>query len=218
MAGAELADLTATTTLAGTDLMYAVVDPAGTPLDRKATVATVQSSMVRQVLPTLATSAQMWGLPDLVLTGSAGTAQPGATWVMCEVRRTMTVTSLMSVVTTGPAGAETLRFGVWQHDPATGKAGTLVTDFGTVAVGAGATGLFSVTGTAVLTAGHYWFGMRQSAYITCRVWTLSIPGVSSVGNVGAPMMYGSPGSAAFGNAPSLLDHDSARTFLLARWN
>lgn len=38
MADSKLADLTATTTPATTDLAYLVVDPAGTPLDRKVTV------------------------------------------------------------------------------------------------------------------------------------------------------------------------------------
>lgn len=37
MADSKLADLTAATTLASGDLLYAVVDPAGTPLDRKIT-------------------------------------------------------------------------------------------------------------------------------------------------------------------------------------
>jgi hypothetical protein len=37
MADSELTDLTEATTLATTDLLYAVVDPAGTPLDRTAT-------------------------------------------------------------------------------------------------------------------------------------------------------------------------------------
>jgi hypothetical protein len=45
VADSELADLTAATTLASTDLLYAVVDPAGTPLDRKVTIATLQAEL-----------------------------------------------------------------------------------------------------------------------------------------------------------------------------
>lgn len=39
MADTKLQDLSATTTLVGTDIFYVVVDPGGTPLDRKVTLA-----------------------------------------------------------------------------------------------------------------------------------------------------------------------------------
>ena len=41
MADSKLADLTNAATVADTDILYVVVDPGGTPLDRKATVATL---------------------------------------------------------------------------------------------------------------------------------------------------------------------------------
>lgn len=45
MADSKLIDLTATASVASTDLFYAVVDPAGTPLDRKITVANTKTSL-----------------------------------------------------------------------------------------------------------------------------------------------------------------------------
>jgi hypothetical protein len=45
MADQNLTQLTATSTLADTDLVYAVVDPAGTPLDRKVSVADLRTEM-----------------------------------------------------------------------------------------------------------------------------------------------------------------------------
>lgn len=45
MANQSLRELTAATTLASTDLLYAVVDPSGTPLDRSVTVAIAANAM-----------------------------------------------------------------------------------------------------------------------------------------------------------------------------
>ncbi len=45
MADSKLIDLTATASVASTDLFYTVVDPAGTPLDRKITVANTKTSL-----------------------------------------------------------------------------------------------------------------------------------------------------------------------------
>lgn len=41
----NVTDLTVTSTLASTDIIYTVVDPSGTPLDRKATVQTVSNKV-----------------------------------------------------------------------------------------------------------------------------------------------------------------------------
>jgi hypothetical protein len=45
MADQELTDLTETTTPASTDLIYIVIDPGGTPADRKATLATLATQL-----------------------------------------------------------------------------------------------------------------------------------------------------------------------------
>lgn len=45
MANTKISDLTAATSLASTDLLTAVVDPGGTPANRKITVANVMASL-----------------------------------------------------------------------------------------------------------------------------------------------------------------------------
>jgi hypothetical protein len=52
MADSELTDLTATTTPAVGDLLYTVVDPAGTPLDRKLTIESLIKRVGRGQLAT----------------------------------------------------------------------------------------------------------------------------------------------------------------------
>lgn len=53
MASSKLADLTATTTPASTDIVYVVVDPSGTPLDRKSTIG----NLVNGLFPAAVTAA-----------------------------------------------------------------------------------------------------------------------------------------------------------------
>lgn len=50
MAGSELTDLTETTTPALTDILYIVVDPAGTPLDRKVTRGNVLGADLQDLI------------------------------------------------------------------------------------------------------------------------------------------------------------------------
>lgn len=52
----DILDLTATTTPALTDVMYLVVDPSGTPLDRQATLQSVADTMLSRQLAFVQTS------------------------------------------------------------------------------------------------------------------------------------------------------------------
>jgi hypothetical protein len=174
--------------------------------------------IVRQVLPTNNTSAQMWGLPSTPII-SVATGNPGWSYTMVVVHRQITVTNMMSHVTTGPGADQSIRWGIWSHDSSTGKPGTLVTDFGTATVLASTTGQFSVSGTAVLIPGEYWVGMRQSAYFACRTWNIGYLGVNDTSSDRGQAFYGSPGTGAFGNAPTVADFDvPARAFTLVKWS
>jgi hypothetical protein len=179
------------------------------------------TTRIRQVLPTLETSTQGWGIPGVTFLGTTSTGSPGWDFRMFEVIRPITVTAVAMVITTGPGSDQTLRFGIWQHDPATGKPGTLVNDFGTVAVVTSATGTFSATGSVALTPGDYWVATRQSAFMTARRWGSSLRMLTSDANNDGEGGYGAAGTGAFGNAPTMTDVGSGGpiiSYTLMRWN
>lgn len=102
MADSKLADLTNAATLAQTDLVYAVVDPAGTPLDRKATVATLATAVSAASRPDVLSVIAATGATETVsvtdshvmdltldanLTLTFGSPSAGAAWSFTLIAR-----------------------------------------------------------------------------------------------------------------------------------
>lgn len=159
MADSKLADLTATTAPASTDLLYIVVDPSGTPLDRKVTVANLFSG---RTYPEIGRVKPSGGTASLVMPGTA--ASNTTTWGLGSgtlfytpwlVEEQITVDALVVLVTTAGAAGKLIRLGLYAADGDWQPTGSILSDGGTVA--ADSTGLkTAVLGSAqTLTPGRY---------------------------------------------------------------
>jgi len=177
MADSELADLTEATSLAATDLLYAVVDPAGTPLDRKITAANLRAALG----PGLSTFAAYpktgrWNGPAINADADGSLIdlvndQETAVPLIVAVAGTIDRIGFKVDTTVGSAGS-VCRLGV-RADNAGYPGATVVLDAGTVATESASDK--TITVSQALPAGLYWLT------ITHQVATTP-PKVSSVGN------------------------------------
>lgn len=136
MADSELADLDEAASLGGDELLYVVDDPAGTPVDRKATVATVLSvhEDAADPHPGLATdvaltdhaadSTGVHGIPDtgLLLTGAAHDSRDHSVAL-----GTAALADLGDVAGSSPSDGDVLTFDTvagWQPEAPSGGGGS----------------------------------------------------------------------------------------------
>jgi hypothetical protein len=85
----------------------------------------------------------------------------------CVITDTITITRLFAEFTVAGEANSVYRIGIWNHDPATGKAGALVLDAGTISTGSGnagnvatggTPGVYEITVSQALSPGTYWIG------------------------------------------------------------
>jgi hypothetical protein len=158
MADSELTDLTATTTLAAGDLFYAVVDPGGSPLDRKITAANAAKA-IGGVLGAPAVSGRIyrpsmvvWSHTDTPTTIGVLGARP--IWLQAG-----TLDRLYAQHFTDATASELLRVGIYADD--NGRPGALVLDAGTIDLST-ATGVKSLSISQAVSNGRYWLAsVRQ---------------------------------------------------------
>lgn len=158
MADSELADLSAAATLAQTDILYTVIDPAGSPLDRKVTVATLKTA-VGPGISTLAAYPKTgrWNGPsiDCAVDGSIQPLVDGqerAVPLVVVAAGTIDRIGVKTAGTVGSAGS-VIRLGI-RADDAGYPGATVILDAGTV-VGT-ANGDLTITVSQALPAGLYW--------------------------------------------------------------
>jgi hypothetical protein len=149
MADSELTDLTATTTPAVGDLLYTVVDPAGTPLDRK---LTIESLIKRVGRGQLATNGSYF-TGDMSGTITTKTSLTTSYLVRAFIPRAMTVDRIGLEVTT-LLNPSTIRLAIYTdvNDVPT----ALVLDAGTI--DSSTTGYKEITISQSLNAGWIWLG------------------------------------------------------------
>lgn len=131
MADSTTAALTALATIDGDELLYAVDDPAGTPLDRKVTTAQITSGLMS---PNYMGISGVYMGPPVAATLSAAALTAGRLYTHpIFIPQNMTLTDIGVVITV--AGAGNIRLGVYNSRSA-GNAlpGTLLLDAGTVSV------------------------------------------------------------------------------------
>jgi hypothetical protein len=149
MADSELTDLTATTTPAVGDLLYTVVDPAGTPLDRKLTIESLIKRVGRGQL------AVNGGYFTGDMSGTITTKNPLTTSYLIRafIPRAMTVDRIGLEVTT-LLNPSTIRLAIYTdvNDVPT----ALVLDAGTI--DSSTTGYKEITISQALNAGWVWLG------------------------------------------------------------
>jgi hypothetical protein len=151
MADSELTDLTAATTLTDADVFYVVVDPAGTPLDRKITKSNLAAALALGAAPVLASGLySSWG--GLSSPG-VSSAIPASTNVFLRfpVSRACTLDRIGLEITTLGA-ASVVRLGIYAET--NGKPAALILDAGTI--DATGTGLKEITISQAITAGVVW--------------------------------------------------------------
>jgi hypothetical protein len=152
MADSELADLTAATTLADDDLFYAVRDPAGTPVDRKITVANTRTALgVGYDAPILASGWYVsWG--GLASNGESSAIPDTINYFLrFPVSRACTLDRIGLEITVAEA-ATVVRLGI--YGDTNGKPGTLILDAGTI--DSSGTGFLTKTISQAITPGIIW--------------------------------------------------------------
>jgi hypothetical protein len=153
MADSELTDLTETTTPAVGDLLYTVVDPAGTPLDRK---LSIESLIKRVGRGQVATNGSYFSgdMAGAVTTKSSITT---SYLIRVFIPRAMTVDRIGLEITTNIA-ASTVRLAIYTdvNDVPT----ALVLDAGTI--DSSTTGYKEITINQALNAGWVWLGCCAS--------------------------------------------------------
>jgi hypothetical protein len=159
MASSELTDLTNAATLAQTDLVYAVVDPAGTPLDRKATIATLKTAVGWPGISTLAAYPRtgVWNGPSIDIAADATASalvdeQERAVPLIVLVAGTIDRIGVKTVGTVGSSGS-VIRLGI-RNDAGGYPGATVILDAGTVIGTANAD--LAITVSQALPAGIYW--------------------------------------------------------------
>jgi len=162
MADTELADLTEATTLAAGDLLYTVIDPAGTPLDRKVTHAGVFPQF-----------AQIPASGDfLVASGGSTTTSNGVDVYEREhavpiyVPAALTFTGIACYVDTLTASS-VVRLGIRAKSTTIAGPGSLILDAGTVS--SAATGAKEITISQALDRGWYWLTATMQAVTGARL-------------------------------------------------
>jgi hypothetical protein len=168
MADSELTDLTEATTLATTDLLYAVVDPAGTPLDRKATVATLGVAAAPSFYAPAVSS--RWYRPTAHL-GGANAAQTLNLMYARPIRLGAgTINRIAAHVAATVTASEVCRLGIYTNDATTNRPSALVVDGGTIDLSASGNQGKAVTVSTAITAGVYWLAaVRQGPTATCQM-------------------------------------------------
>jgi hypothetical protein len=154
MADAELTDLTEATTLASTALLYTVVDPSGTPLDRKVSISTLTMEVGRGQLAVNGSyfTGDMAGA--LTTKSSINTSY----LIRAYIPRAMTVDRIGLEITTNIA-ASTVRLAIYTdvNDVPT----ALILDAGTI--DSSTTGYKEITISQALTPGWVWLGCCASS-------------------------------------------------------
>jgi hypothetical protein len=165
MADSELTDLTEATTIATTDMLYTVVDPAGTPLDRKVTVGTMSAGMG---LSPPAVSGRLYR-PGWAAGGeSNSTGGAIARLYARPVRMTAgTLDRLYVKHVASPTASEVIRLGIYTDS--NGRPDALVLDAGTVDLSTAAA-IKSITISQAVNTAIYWLaGARQGPTNTATV-------------------------------------------------
>lgn len=165
MADSELADLSATTTPAVEDLLYTVIDPAGTPLDRKLTIASLIKRVGRGQLATNGS----YFTGDMSGIISTKTGLSTSYLVRAFIPRAMTVDRIGLEVTTLFA-ASTIRLAMYTdvNDVPT----ALILDAGTI--DSSSTGYKEITISQALNPGWIWLGCCASTSSTAVVRASSL--------------------------------------------
>jgi hypothetical protein len=149
MADSELTDLTATTTPAVGDLLYTVVDPAGTPLDRKLTI----ESLIKRVGRGQVATNGSYFTGDMAGAVTTKSAINTSYLIRVFIPRAMTVDRIGLEVTT-LLNPSTIRLAIYTdvNDVPT----ALVLDAGTI--DSSTTGYKEITISQSLNAGWVWLG------------------------------------------------------------
>lgn len=95
--------------------------------------------------------------PEYTALTTRATAQGNLYFVPIFIRGPVTLDRILVEISTAGTASSTVRLGIWNHDPLTGKPGTLLVDGGRVA--ATSLGEVNVTISKRLTAGWYWLGV-----------------------------------------------------------
>ena len=147
--------------------MYVVVDPAGTPLDRKMTVATLQAT-VSEAAPAVSTG---YFRPRQYTNGvnAASTLNRMYARMIHLSAGTLDRMGVRHDNTTGAAG-EVLRLGLYKDS--NGRPGALVVDAGTIDLATAAAAVKTVTISTAISTGVYWIaaarqGPSSTAQTTC---------------------------------------------------
>jgi hypothetical protein len=176
MADSELTDLTAATTLAATDVMYAVVDPAGTPLDRKVAVSTVRNATA-VIGPPAITSVEAWVRPG----GGGGAAWTAMTQNLLTLRpcllRAGTLIGIATQTNTFAAGSF-YRVGIYS-EASGGGPGALLIDAGQIDFTA-SSGFKSIVISQAVTAGVYWMASVQQGAASGAAVISEIAGTTNI--------------------------------------
>jgi hypothetical protein len=152
-----LAALTEATTVDVTDLMYAVVDPAGTPLDRKVTVGTVSAGMR---LSSAAVAGRIYRSGWAAGGESNSTGGALGRLYARPVRMTAgTLDRLYIKHATVPTASELIRLGIYEDDGA-GRPGALVLDAGTIDLSTAAA-IKSITISQAVNTNIYWLASAR---------------------------------------------------------
>lgn len=135
------------------------------------------------------------------LTNGVARALP---WVVTD---TLSITRLFCEFTAAGDAASVYRMGIWNHDPTTGKPGTLLVDAGSISTGSGDAGDVATGGTPgvyertlsqVLAPGVYWVGGAVQGVTTTQPTLRTVTGnpVQMPLGVTLPGAGGSNGGAA----------------------
>lgn len=166
-------------------------------------------------LPTYNGSDQMWGIPGRLLTNSQNSSVAGDEYVMLNVSTPITITAAMFEIASAPGADRTAHIGFFAHDPATGKPGTLLADFGEVSIAAAFTGQKISTGTLALGPGVYWGCLRYSSGGAPTTYRVT---VAHAGSTPAELDYYGSNSLPLASTPaSLTAGGDRRTYILFRW-
>lgn len=114
------------------------------------------STAVEAIIPAGYVAGDLHG-PAWVSLSTRTVAQGNLFLVPYFVRSTQTFDQIIVETTTAGTGSTVVRLGIWNHNTATGKPGTLILDAGTIN-GTAAAGVKPATISQSLTAGWVWLG------------------------------------------------------------